>query len=141
MKFFIYASVCLSLIVYAVTVPIKPQLWDYRGEYCIYSREDVRSPLIHRRVDSGLGYIYYCGNGDAKALREKFGKIDGESIIITDDIKYEQILQKFALQKKSESRDGIYHTIYAQNSRYGSVQIVVRKDDIVVGFPVIIGSY
>jgi hypothetical protein len=140
-KFFIYVSVCLCLLIYAAAVPLKPQLYYYGGEYCIYSRDNVVSPLISRRVDFGLGYIYYCDSANAEKLRVKFKNIDGESIVIKDKIKYESILQKFALHKTDETFDGIYKTIYAKNERYGTVQIVVRANDIVVGYPAILGSY
>jgi hypothetical protein len=121
--------------------PIKPQLWTYDGEYCIYSRDNVESTLISRRVSSGLGYIYYCDSANAVKLRRKFKSIDGESIVITNEINAEQVLQKFALHKVSDSFDGIYRIITAKNERCGTVQIVVRRNDIVVGFPVILGSY
>jgi hypothetical protein len=131
----------MCLIIYAVALPVKPALYEYSGEYCIYSRENVRSPLISRRVNSGLGFIYHCDSKKAQKLRGKFKSIDGESIVITDSIKYESILQRFALHIREEINDGIYHTIYAGNERYGTVQIVVRKNDIVVGYPAILGSY
>jgi hypothetical protein len=140
-KFFIYISVCLCLLIYALAAPIRPQLYYYDGEYCVYSRDDVASPLISRRVGYGSGYIYYCRSENAEELRRKFRRIDGESVVIRDKIKYESILQKFALHKTGESFDGICQTIYAQNERYGTVQIVVRPNDIVVGYPVILGSY
>jgi hypothetical protein len=140
-KFFIYISICLCLIIYAVAIPFRPQLYYYEGEYCIYSRDDVASPLISRRVNFGLGFIYYCDSQNAPKLRGKFNSIDGESIVIKGKIKYDSILQKFALHKTGEDFDGIYHTIYAKNERYGTVQIVVRGDDVVVGYPAILGSY
>jgi hypothetical protein len=140
MKFFIFLSACISLLIFAFYTPLKPDLTKLRGEYCIYSREDITDPLVSRKINYGIGYIYYCDSNDAAKLRKSFTSVDGESIIVKNTTP-DTILRTLALQETYQSNDGIYKTIYAKNSRLGSVQIAVRAADIAVGWPVVLGSY
>ncbi|MDR0383905.1 MAG: hypothetical protein LBH47_01105 [Christensenellaceae bacterium] len=128
MRFFVYFSICISLLFFSFIVPFNIE----NEEHHIYTREDV--DYNGRKVNYGLGYIYY------DADYHLFKKIDGESFVIKGQT-VQNILFSLSLYKTSENFDGIYYTVYAQNSKLGLVQIVDREEDIVIGFPAILGSY
>jgi len=112
------------------------------GEYAIYSREDVRSSLVDRRVASGIGFIYYTTSENAAELRAKFTHIDGESIVLPR-ISGKQVLKKLGYQEVSKGygysprgKDFI-----KVNGQRVNLQVVERNGSTVVGWPVILGAY
>ena len=146
-KFPLYIALCVALIYYSVATVENPRLEVLGGgEYAIYSREDVGSSLVSRRVSSGIGFIYYCDSGNAAALREKFTHIDGESITLPG-ASAPQIIHKLGYQQVSRSGD-IYYAYSPRAKEFIksggkkiNLQIAERNGSTVVGWPVILGSY
>jgi len=142
-KFFLYIPFCICLIYVSFVNTHDPALEVLgAGEYCIYSRDVVTSNLITKRIDSGIGYIYYCDSSDAAALRPLFKKIDGESIILENCSM--QRVYKILNYKKVGSHYGYSNRgrafIKDGNTKI-NLQVVQRGDVTVVGWPVILGSY
>ena len=160
-KFFLYISLCVSLIYYSFATIENPRLEVLGvGEYCIYSTQEVVSEFITKRIETGIGYIYYCSSDAAEKVRALFNKIDGESIKLYIEnhgrqwqSQLDDILQKldYHYHKISETYDGIIRIYYAYSNRVKdfinigkdkiNLQIAQRGDVIVIGWPVILGSY
>jgi hypothetical protein len=151
MKFCIFAAACVCLIYYSLTVHTNPTLESLgAGEYTIYSRENVQSNLVTRRIDTGLGFMYFTHSQNAAALRALFRNIDGESITLTN-INARTILKKLNYSRVSTSFDGIMQITYAysnrghqfitvNNSRV-NLQIAETHNRVTVGWPVILGTF
>jgi len=153
-KFPLYVALCVSLIYYSFATTANPRLEVLgEGEYAIYSREDVKSSLVDRRVSSGIGFIYYVDSKDVAELRGKFAKIDGESIVISGKSARE-IFKKlgYTLVDGRDSSTSLGMTSYYGYSPRGllciksgqqkiNLQVVERGATTVVGWPVVLGSY
>jgi|GEM_PF-1112488 len=152
-KFILYLTLCVCLIFIGLNNVGEPPLEVLgSGEYCIYSRDAVESPLIEKRIDSGIGFMYYCKSSDAAKLRPLFTVIDGESITLENYsaakvfkiLNYKKISSSYIV----ESAGGIYYG-YSNKGlsfiTYGSVkinlQVAVRGSVTTVGWPVILGGY
>lgn len=151
-KFWLYIALCLSLIFYSYSTNTNPKLEVLgAGELSIYSRQDVESALIKRRVETGLGFIYYIERRDAEEVRSLFTQIDGESIALGDGVSAQSILAKLGYKIVSTSNDGVMQVTYAYSARDSSfilsgeqkinLQIAERNGIVTVGWPVILGSY
>jgi len=143
MKFPLFITLCISLIYYSTAVAENPRLEILGdGELAIYSREIVHSPLVTRRVTSGIGFIYYTDSGNAAALRAKFNNIDGESIVLSG-ISASQIFKTLGYREVSlgygYSPRGL-DFIKVDGQRI-NLQVVERNGTTVVGWPVILGNY
>jgi len=143
----LYIALCVSLVYYAIAVVENPRLEVLGdGEFAIYSREDVRSALVQRRVASGIGFIYYTDSGNAAELRAKFSKIDGESIVLGQKTAG-QIFRKLGYREVSFSGRITYgyspraRTFITSEGQRVNLQVVERNGTTVVGWPVILGSY
>jgi len=139
----LYITLCVVLVYYSFATAANPRLEILgEGEYAIYSREDVQSSLVDRRVSSGVGYIYYTVSKNAEALRAKFSNIDGESIVLAGQ-SAKEILKKLGYREVSP---GYGYSPRAKdfikaNGQKINLQIVERNDSVVVGWPVVLGSY
>lgn len=151
-KFWLYLSLCVSLVFYSLSVDSNPKLEQLgEGELCIYSTQDVHSRLIKRRVETGLGYIYYIESSDAAKVRAMFSYIDGESITLNGQKTAQAILAKLGYTKTSSSYDGIMDIVYGysascntyilQDNKKINLQVATRDGRVTVGWPVILGSY
>jgi hypothetical protein len=116
------------------------------GEYAIYSRDDIKSPLVTRRISSGIGYIYYTDSGNAGQLREKFKHVDGESITLSA-ISAGEIFRQLRYIQVS-STDNIYYGysprglgFIKSGGQKINLQVAERNGVTVVGWPVILGGY
>jgi len=147
MKLSLYIALCVSLVFYSVATVENPRLEILgEGEFAIYSREDVRSPLVVRRVASGIGFIYYTDSGSAAELRAKFDNIDGESIVVSGK-SARQVLGVLGYREVS-SGGGVWYGYSPRGRDFISVegqrvnlQVVERNGTTVVGWPVILGVF
>ena len=143
----LYIALCVALIYYSAATAGNPALEILGGgEYAIYSREDVASPLITRRISSGIGYIYYCESSDAAMLRQKFTHIDGESITLNNKSAGE-VFRALNYRHVSGS-GGIFYGYSPRGLEFIksggakiNLQIAERNGTTVVGWPVILGGY
>jgi len=142
-KFPLYLALCISLVYYSLATATNPHLEILgEGEYAIYSREDIASSLITRKVNSGIGFIYYTDSSNASTLREKFDSIDGESIVLSG-VTAKEVFKKLGYQEVSP---GYGYSPRAKsfikvNGQKISLQVVERGNTTVVGWPVVLGSY
>jgi len=143
MKLPLYIALCVSLLYYSISVTDNPRLELLgEGEYAIYSRDDIHSSLVERRVASGIGYIYYTTSANAPALRTLFTNIDGESIVLPR-ISGRQVFKKLGYQEVSPGygyspRGRDYIKVDGQRV---NLQVVERNNSTVVGWPVVLGTY
>ena len=145
-KFPLFLALCVALVYYSAVATENPRLEVLGlGEYAIYSREDVKSSLVSRRVSSGSGYIYYTESVKAAALREKFTIIDGESIVCR--FSAQQVFKKLGYQEVS-SGEGIHYGYSPRGLDFIKVsgqkinlQVAERGGITIVGWPVILGSF
>ena len=143
----LYLALCMALIFYSVATTESPRLEVLgHGEYAIYSREDVQSPLVTRRLTSGIGFIYYTNSENAAALRGQFTNIDGESIVL-HGTSAPQIIRMLGYNQVSQN-DNIYYAyspralaFIKSGGQKINLQIVERGGTTIVGWPVILGSY
>jgi len=146
-KFPLYIALCAALIYYSLAMQQNPRL-EVLGEgiYAIYSREDIRSSYVTRRVSSGIGYIYYTDSKNATMLRERFNSIDGESIEVHGQ-SAKQIFRMLGYKEVSYCGDIYYgystrgRSFIKADSKRINLQVVERDGRTVVGWPVILGSY
>ena len=144
----LYIAVCVSLVYYSVAMASNPRLEVLgAGEYAIYSREVVTSPLVTRRVASGIGFIYYADSADVAELRAKFDVIDGESIVLDGAVFAREVFKKLGYNQTS-SNGGIYYgyspralAFIKTSGQKVNLQVVERNGSTVVGWPVILGGY
>lgn len=153
MKLVFFVTLCACLVYYQGAMPYSPPLDGLgEGEYCIYSTERVYSDLITKRVDTGFSYMYFCDSADAGALRAKFSKIDGESIAIPDWAGGAGVAEVVGrLRYRVVLCSGLGEVVYAYSPRDKgyivfdgkkvNLQVSLRGDTVVVGWPVILGSY
>ena len=142
-KFFLYIALCVCFI-YASFVNLRDPALEVlgRGEYCIYSRDVVTSPLITKTLNSGIGFIYYCESTDAKQLRKLFTKIDGESLTLEDfsthlvfkKLNYKKVIPGYGYSARGK-------TFIKNGKSKINLQVVARDNVVIVGWPVILGSY
>lgn len=146
-KFPLYIALCAVLVFYSAATAANPKLEVLgEGTYAIYSREDIQSPLITRRVSSGIGYIYYTDSKNVSVLRTRFDSIDGESIQISGE-SAKEIFRKLGYNEVSSSGD-IYYGYSSRGLAFIksggqkiNLQISERNGMTTVGWPVILGSY
>jgi hypothetical protein len=148
MKFPLYIALCVCVIYYSVAFAENPRLELLGdGEFAIYSREDIRSPLVDRRVASGIGFIYYTDSINAHALRNKFTHIDGESIVLPRHFSANQIFRKLGYREVSFTGTIAYgyspraRAFIKSDGQRINLQVVERNGTTVVGWPVILGVY
>ena len=146
-KFPLYIALCVSLIYYSLATAANPRLEILgEGEYAIYSREDIRHHLIDKKISSGIGFIYYTNSANAVALRTQFDNIDGESIMLRG-LSAKEVFKKLGYSEVSASGDmycgysprGL--TFIKNGQKKINLQVVERANSVVVGWPVILGSY
>jgi len=146
-KFPLYIALCVALIYYSFAAASNPQLETLgEGEFAIYSRQDVSSPLVTRRISSGIGFIYFTHSSNAAALRAKFDYIDGESIVIPH-MSGQEVLRRLGHREVSYS-NGIWYgysprarSFIRANGQRINLQVVERQGTTVVGWPVILGVF
>lgn len=146
-KLILYITACLCLIYTSLTDVQNPRLEILgSGEYCFYSRDQINSSLITKKIDSGIGFIYYCDSSNAGVLRPLFEKIDGESITLkkTSPTKILKLLNYNKVSSTSEVYYGYSNRgkafIKNGNTKI-NIQISSRDGITTVGWPVILGSY
>jgi len=151
-KFIAFTTLCVSLVVFHFGTLSNPELEVLgEGEFSIYSRQVVGSPLIERVTNIGIGFIYTTSSRNAVQLRAKFTQIDGESIILDNFKDPQKILDILGYTQVSTQDMGGLHTVYAysgrgrdfitSNGQRINLQIAVRAGRVTVGWPVILGSY
>jgi len=144
MKLPLYIALCISLIYYSSAAAENPRLELLgSGEYAIYSRENIHSPLVTRRVASGIGFIYYTDSGNAAELRAKFDIIDGESIVLPAAFSAQQIFRKLGYREVSPGYgySPRAKTSITSDGQRINLQVASRNNSTVVGWPVILGVY
>ena len=154
-KFFLYIALCVCLIYVNFANQRDPALEILgQGEYCIYSRDNIllnptAVDLIIKRIESGIGYIYYCKSQDAKTLRPLFFKIDGESLSLCNTSQSANtILRKLKYKAVSSDISGNLYgysdygkTFVKNGNKKINLQISIRNNTTTIGWPVILGSY
>ena len=123
----------------------------FQGEHAFYTTDRIESPLVTRKVDLGFAFIYFTASDNAMELRQKFSRIDGESVTISNTRPIDSILQSIGAREISTSRIHNLHIVYAYSPRVPTfitknnarinIQIAVRYDRITIGWPIILGSY
>jgi len=118
------------------------------GEFRIYSRQDITSPLVTNRIAIATGFIYTTHSDNAAELRAKFTHSDGESITLTQPQTARQILSQLGHHQVSQHTSAIMTTTYAHNNRHRkfvtsgqnriNLQIIERDGVTTVGWPVIL---
>lgn len=143
----LYIALCVALVYYSFAAAENPRLEVLgKGTYAIYSRQNISSSLILRRVSSGIGFIYYTDTSSAAALRTKFNNIDGESIQLQGPT-VRQIFRKLGYKEVTSSGDIYYgysprgRSTIKSDGRRINLQIAERNGVITVGWPVILGTY
>ena len=151
-KFVLFSALCVSLIFHHFATLSNPRLELLGdGDFSIYSREVITSPLVHSVTNIGIGFVYTTTSSNAAALRAKFNQIDGESIVLSTFKEPSRILALLGYTKVSTQTLSDLHTIYAYSGRGRdfitsegtriNLQIAVRGDRVTVGWPVILGSF
>ncbi|MCL2755455.1 MAG: YwmB family TATA-box binding protein [Firmicutes bacterium] len=151
-KFILFSTFCIILIFYhfeSLSNPKLEQLGD--GQFSIYSREIIQSPLVLSKTNIGFGFIYTIHSLNANQLRQKFNVIDGESIVLDNFIHPNQILRQLGYTQISSQQSANLFTIYAYSSRGRdfirkdnnriNLQVAVRDGRVTIGWPVILGSF
>jgi len=120
------------------------------GEYRIYSTEWVENDLITNTTNLGFSYIYHLKSHNAAEVRKLFTKIDGESITL-NNISKTTVLKKLGYKIVANSNIDNIKITYAYSPRGKTfikdgaqkinLQIAKNKDTLIVGWPVILGSY
>ncbi|MCL2846193.1 MAG: hypothetical protein FWE38_00715 [Firmicutes bacterium] len=150
-KFIVFVAGCAALLVWHFGTMGNPQLETLgNGEFRIYSRELVNSPLVERRIDIALGHVYITSSHNAAALRAKFNHIDGESIRLPRT-NASEILNRLGHHVVSTQQIHAGHITYAHNTRGRdfitsdgrriNLQIVERAHETIVGWPILLGGY
>jgi len=133
------------------------------GEYSFYSTETISSDLIIKTVNLGFSNIYVCNSKDANKVRALFTNIDGESISIANVKNIQAILRKLnydavarfckagSYRKISQSNIAGHQIIYAYSPRAAAyitdnrqkinLQIAQSSNALIIGWPVILGSF
>ena len=151
-KLCVFTASCACLILWHFTTLSNPNLEILgSGEFSIYSREAINSPLIIRRLDMGSGFIYVTSSENAAELRQKFNHIDGESITLNRYKPVRDILALLGHTKISSRKDSVMHITYAysgrgrefieHNGKRINLQIAHRGNRTAIGWPVILGSF
>ena len=116
------------------------------GSYSFYSTDKIESVYFTNVIDLGFSYIYECDSCDAGKVRPLFTRIDGESIAV-DNIGTSKILRALGGHVVSQSDFGIYAysariaSYIIEDNRKINIQIAYSDDRIIIGWPVILGSY
>jgi len=148
-KFLIFTGACVALIFYHFAALDNPRLETLGpGQFRIYSREDITSPLIYNRISIATGFIYVTCSTNAPQLRQKFTHIDGESITLSTPKTARQVLSQLGHHKVEQHISSVMTTTYAHSNRArafitsGSnrinLQIIERDGVTTVGWPVIL---
>jgi len=146
-KLCIFIALCGCLVFYSIAAPVDPALENLgAGEYHIYSTENVSSELVTKTTDLGFSYIYHCESSDAAQLRSLFTHIDGESIVL-ENKSAAQVLRTLRYKEISRTDDIVYaysprgRTFINAGNKRVNLQIAKSNNTLVVGWPVILGSY
>jgi len=163
-KFTLYITLCIALIYVSIFNPQNPRLetlaTNHSGAiHSFFSRDDISSPLITNRLQTGLGFIYLTSTQNAPLLRNKLSNIDGESISVplnSTNLSKQSILRSMNYQKISQQTIGNIVITNAYSNRAKdfitthdtsgrqiriNLQIAITATHIVVGWPVILGSF
>ena len=150
-RFLIFVAACLVLLVYFFAGISDPAIETLgHGEFRIYSREKISSPLVTRRIDTATSFIYITSSTNAAALRSKFRHIDGESLRLYTRLSAGQVLERLGKHYVS-SMDGFARITYghsqsartrvSSNGKDISIQIVEKDGRTIVGWPVLLGGW
>jgi len=148
-KFLVFAAVCISLVFYHFATMDNPRLELLgAGEFRIYSRQDVDSPLVTNRISIATGFIYVTCASNAAELRDKFTQVDGESITLANHMSARDVLSRLGHVLVDQHTSAIMQTTYAHSNRHRAsvrngnyrvnLQIIERGGVTTVGWPVIL---
>ena len=151
-KFILFGTLCVALVAQHFLVMENPQLETLgAGDFFIYSREVVVSPLVLERTDVGFGFIYRARSENAAELRAKFNHIDGESLLLDKQMSARDVLWLLGHEKTSQQTSAGMVVTYGYSGRGRdfivaggervNLQIVERGGRTKVGWPVILGSF
>ena len=151
-KFILFATLCIALVAHFFITIDNPQLEALgAGDFFIYSREVVASPLVISTTHVGFGIIYKTRAENAMELRRKFDVIDGESITLDRAKSTRDVLRLLGHEVVDEHSGGGKVVTYAfsgrgrefivSDGRRINLQVVERGGRTSVGWPVILGSF
>ena len=148
MKLCLFVAMCACLVFYSFAGVANPNLENLgHGEYSFYSTDVVTSELITRTTDLGFSFIYHCDSRDAAEVRRLFGRIDGESIKLHDKASATSVLRTLGYTEVSRTGTMVYaysprgkSFIRADGQRV-NLQVAYSGNTVIVGWPVILGSY
>jgi len=144
MKISLYITLCVCLIIASIYRDDHVKLETLgSGEFAIYSTQDIQSPLVDRRIQTGLGFIYFTHSSNANQLRQKFTQIDGESIRLDRPKTSSQIFRLLNFQKLCNNY-GFSNKMpvhITANGQRINLQVSNRNGVTTVGWPVILGSF
>lgn len=152
MKFILYLSICLSLVVYWFASIGNPKLEKLGSGYMnIFSTCVVSHPYIINRTSLGFAHSYRIRSEHAETIRPLFRNIDGESITLHNADKRTILHQLSNHQKISTSRIGTLQVTSLYSNRTSSfvrdgnnrinLQVSYRNGTVTIGWPVILGSF
>ena len=150
-KFILFLALCICLVTWHYGTLCNPHLESLGdGEFRIFSRELVHSPLIENRIATALGFIYITSSQNAHILRAKFTHIDGESITLFTPQSADQIIRRLGYHVVESSHGSVIRTTYAHSARGRNfitsdgrrinLQIIERGNVVTVGWPVVLGG-
>lgn len=153
MRLCIFITICACLVFAGITNPHNPTLEILgEGEYSIYTTQYITSPLINKTRDLGYAYIYTFPSKNAEVIRPLFSHIDGESLLLTNTQKTtDWVLNKLNYKTVSQTTMNSTTIIYAHSPRAKTfvrdgnkkinMQISRTENTLIIGWPVILGSY
>ncbi len=128
--------------------PIFAIFDEYSGEYYCYTSQNFTCDWANT-VPNGNEYIISCSIDRAHLLNAMLddNKIRGESFVLNGVDNIDVILKQLGIQYYGNNGSEILaysclvpYSVKVDN-KYYNVQLFERNDDVVVGFPMILGSF
>ena len=150
--YFIMVFVIISFLILPNKKPIFANNLDYgsMATYTFYTLEKTDESLSYTK--NGDAFIVSCDINQAGSIKQKLGKILGESICFEGDkIAGLNFISKFDYTSiLTEDVNGIF-TLYAYspkienyvyiNNKKVNIELAVNKGVVTIGSPIIVGSY
>lgn len=149
-KFIIFIIFLLCFIAGIESENSGPAILIFEGNFSLYGvgYSEVKS----EKIDCGSGLILSVQSNKAKELLNSFkGEIYGMSVELKEEMKIEEILNiikaKIVKKERVAGRE-IYYCYSNNNSDYVvdcgkkiNYQIAINNEKIIIGTPLILGSY
>lgn len=153
LKFSIFCLVIFSIIVIPINKPVFAYYSDNNIMYSFYTSNICRNIENTNIIKNGNSCIVKCDSVHANQVKQKLENISGESITINMPTnKQIELISNYLQNKtiKTEVVDGI-EIIYGYDAtklmyvmvdgQKTNIQVAINKNNITIGYPLILGSF